>query len=306
MMNFKKWFESIHYNSEQVIVPKGETLYHGTIESFDNRKIDVGGYDEIFWTTDNIMIARSYIPSKSSYISCPIDKIINIQDKELDGLRKSIGLTTKIIDTTWKKYHDSYKQYDYWKKEHEKYKDVYEKNKNNLEFFDEDPDFFKKWMEAENNYKKTYKIRTPEDLLKSFVIQKMKSFGYELENSYYYRKLSFDEHGNLLPASKKNIGSVLKIICNRNFIFYNYAFEKEGDLTEPDYHKLDLFKKIELKKDKNGHYAYDGIIINDFAQSDYYGNMNHISLGFFKRSLNDVSVKKIRNQTHPYDDEWNN
>ena len=49
-MNFKKFYvEAIDFNSKEVIVVKGEILYHGTIESFDTRKARPSSYDDVFW-----------------------------------------------------------------------------------------------------------------------------------------------------------------------------------------------------------------------------------------------------------------
>jgi hypothetical protein len=309
-LSFKSWlnkFESINYNSKEVIVPKGTILYHGTVESFDNRKIEVGGYDKIFWTTENIMIARSYIPSKSSYSTISLERLARTTDKELDDIRKSIGLSDKVINTAWKKDQETHQNYLYWKNELDKCKDFYQKNKDNEEFIYSDKwdDFYKKWSEAEDNYKKSLQVKSPQDRIKSFIVYKMKSFGYDLVRGNF-EKITFDDRGNLLPASHKSMGSVLKIICNRDFNFYNEAFQKEGDLMDLDYKKIDLFRNIEDKKDLYGKFLYDGIIINDFAQTDYYGDFGHVSIGFFKRSLKDLSIKKIRDQTHPGESEWKN
>ncbi len=53
---------------------------------------------------------------------------------------------------------------------------------------------------------------------------------------------------------------------------------REGDLTDPDYHRLASFRRAEAK-------GYDGIVINDFCQSKDWGNVGHRSVGLFAKTL---------------------
>lgn len=52
----------------------------------------------------------------------------------------------------------------------------------------------------------------------------------------------------------------------------------EGDLSSPDHL---LFSAFELAEE-NG---YDGVIINDFAQTDNYGNLGHIAWGLTEKTI---------------------
>ena len=135
--------------------------------------------------------------------------------------------------------------------------------------------------------------------MESFVIFKMKALGYKEKYPGYFTGVTTDADGSLRPANYKSVGRVLKVICNRDFKFYDYAAGKEGDLMDVDYHKIDLFRQMEKE-------GFDGIIINDFAQSGHYGNYGHISYGFFKNSIKDLTIKQIRNQTHPSLEDWEN
>lgn len=51
----------------------------------------------------------------------------------------------------------------------------------------------------------------------------------------------------------------------------------ESDLTARQYHRIDLFRRAETE-------GYDGIVIDDFAQSDSYGNVGHRSVGLFDKA----------------------
>lgn len=42
--------------------------------------------------------------------------------------------------------------------------------------------------------------------------------------------------------------------------------------------------------------GYDGIVINDFAQSEEYGNVGHVSYGLFANK--DLHIKSIKGITH--------
>lgn len=53
--------------------------------------------------------------------------------------------------------------------------------------------------------------------------------------------------------------------------------ETESDLLNLEYHKLDLFRAAEEA-------GYDGVKINDFAQSEYWGNFGHTSIGLFNHT----------------------
>lgn len=291
MMNFRKFFESIDFDSKEVIVKKGEILFHGTSSSFDTRKISPGG-DDIFWTTDSITIARMYIPNKSRRLFVTPSYLLS--GKNYENIRKSLGITKSIINLAFKKQEFNYQTYLFLQKKNSEFLTKSKELEDNDEPIE---DFFNAWKTVSNEYEKAKKnLKVVEDYLSNFLIQKMKTFGYELDNGGY-NDIMTDSEGNLLHNSVQTIGKVLKLTCQRDFKFYNYAYGKEGDLQDVDYNKFSLFRKIEEQ-------GYDGIIINDFAQSNHYGNYGHFGIGFFKSSVKDLSVKQIRSQTHPKDSEF--
>lgn len=79
MLNFKEFIEAVNYKAgTEVVIHKGEVLYHGTGESFDTRTPRPGGYDNVFWTTDDFMIARTkmgHIPLQTSTTSLKMKKL---------------------------------------------------------------------------------------------------------------------------------------------------------------------------------------------------------------------------------------
>lgn len=84
----------------------------------------------------------------------------------------------------------------------------------------------------------------------------------------------------ILRPDEKTLGRLFIFEAQEPVRIFDYTSggEKEGDLTDVDYNKLNLFRIIEKK-------GYDGIKINDYAQSEYWGNFGHTSIGLFPRAL---------------------
>lgn len=281
-----------------VIIPAGAVFYHGTLESFDVRMPRTGGYDDVFWTAKDLLIARSYIPVTGSHMGLSVDHILRDKLNEDTALRKSLGLSKGIIQLAWQKSNAGYRKFKEWEDKKKEFEEFYRKNRDDYELFTDE--LFAQWLEAEENSIQAMKEwRQADSYLKAFVVQKMRSFGYEPQgyNKDYFTKVKTDSDGNLLPANYRDVGRVLQVTCRRNMKFYDFARDREGDLMEPDYHKIKFFRKLENA-------GFDGVIINDFAQSDYHGNYGHQSYGFFAHALKDLAVKTIRNQTHPTPEEW--
>lgn len=62
--------------------------------------------------------------------------------------------------------------------------------------------------------------------------------------------------------------------------------EGEGDLTDVQYNKLEAFRELERR-------GYDGVLIDDFAQSDHWGNLGHLSVGLFASAVRDVDLDSV-------------
>lgn len=291
-MIFTLLFEKIDFSSTETVISKGEVLYHGTLGSFDVRDIKVGAYDGIFWTSDNPLIARSYIPRSGSYLSTSYQQILDSDD--LAGVRKSLGITPSVKRRAVELSAKGYNDYVAAQKEVERYAKRYKEKADEL-----DDDFFDLWKSAEDRVQASQaNWVTYDSLMKRFIVAKMKNFGYTTTDAHYpHYKIIRGKGGDLLPADTYESGRLIQVTCNRDFRFYNYAYGVEGDLMDVDHRKLNLFRKVESR-------GYDGIIINDFAQTERFGNYGHYGIGFFKNSIRDLSTKQIANQTHPRDNEW--
>lgn len=128
-----------------------------------------------------------------------------------------------------------------------------------------------------------------------YVNQKLKELGYEpLEKGYeenYQWKLKKSEN-EILPGDYRRKGQLYIIKPKRKMKLYDMAMGNEPDLTERQYHELDTFDWAM----QNG---YDGVKINDFAQTESHGNIGHISYGFFKNAIKDLEMTAINDVVHP-------
>lgn len=86
-----------------------------------------------------------------------------------------------------------------------------------------------------------------------------------------------------LHSSYKEPGQLFVLLPNRPLKCYDWAQDRDPDLTELDYHRVDLFRKLD-------ELGFDVVRIWDFAQSPVAGNVPHISFGFLSKGLEAVSV----------------
>jgi len=70
----------------------------------------------------------------------------------------------------------------------------------------------------------------------------------------------------------------------------------EDDLMEPTYKKIDWFEKARSA-------GYDGVRINDFGQSEYWGNYGHKSIGLFESGLKKLQQEKVSATNHDWSDD---
>jgi len=306
-------------NNTEIIITKGTRLFHGTGERFDKRQLRTGGYDDIFWTTDSSAIAQTYIPTSPANLYVNTSHIAEpTTSNEIQNIQKLIGInydTSKFkIDNNrvvsyqtpsiFKKIDD--KKYKLINtliainkalKKYSAYADKYTYSKNKVL----NDDFFKKWGELEdtkNKIEHEYRSYLSDDLKFKYINKKLMNLGYKPEstNSYDYKwKLNFKD-SELQPGDFKFQGRLLIVIPKRDLKIYDTTDNgrREGDLMDLDYHKHNWF---DLAKKK----GYDGIKINDFAQSNDYGNVSHYSYGLFENTLKDLDVKEIKGKHNDLD-----
>ena len=306
-------------NSHDIIIKKGTELFHGTIEQFKKEKAGVGGYDNIFWTTDSPAIAQTYIPVASKYHIKSEHLAMPTNNKIIQDFQKSIGID---YDYTQVEFDGnrliSYKEApifrDYSNKVNElnyavvrAYTKLNDMHKKFLEMYKADQDvpddFLEEYKRVEDEYHRLETENKKYNLEKyknDYVNQQLAKLGYTPinigSNGNHSWELLYDNN-KIQPANYRAKGRLLIVTPKRDLRIYDNTLggSTEGDLTDPEYHKLDLFKIVEKQ-------GYDGIKINDFAQSSDWGNVNHTSIGLFKKTLKDLNFEEIEAIHHDLSD----
>jgi len=89
----------------------------------------------------------------------------------------------------------------------------------------------------------------------------------------------------LLKADYEMPGTLYVFTGAEKLNLYDYS-TGESDLMNVQYHDLEMFKSLEEK-------GYDGVIIDDFAQSERYGNVGHRSVGLFSEGIKKLGVEPL-------------
>lgn len=89
----------------------------------------------------------------------------------------------------------------------------------------------------------------------------------------------------VVPATHRNEGNLLIVGGFSDMRFYDIS-RGESDLTDLQYHKIATFRRLESE-------GYDGVIIDDFAQSRVWGDIGHRAIGFFKNACERLTYEVI-------------
>lgn len=114
----------------------------------------------------------------------------------------------------------------------------------------------------------------------------MDVLGYQSKYDSDGFEIKTGENGALMPADFKEQGTLFIGVGKSNLKILDLT-DDPGDLTDPTYNKFHLFEEAKSQ-------GYDGVRINDYAQSENYGNWGHVSIGLF-----DSGVKKLQMHNVP-------
>lgn len=84
------------------------------------------------------------------------------------------------------------------------------------------------------------------------------------------------EH-RIMPATHKRVGSLVIVDGFQSMKFLDISFG-ESDLSDVQYHNHSAFQRARES-------GYDGVVIDDFAQTKTWGNVGHRSIGFFTQAV---------------------
>lgn len=284
-----------------------DIFYHGTIEEFDYQNPDVGA-DGVFWTAKNKKIATTYIPVSGSKISMNTSHILSpSQNPEIIELQNKIGFN--YYDVEWdnrgiKSYRIRGKQFEQFKKQEQQYYqklvDIDKKEKEIKVLHNNDKDdmeIIDKWIaivDEKKEIEQEWKKNDANDKMKQVINGYLEKIGYKGSGNWEDKSYVLKSHNNhIMPASYKAAGTLLQVVPKKELNMLDMRKSDEGDLTDPDHQRYDDFSKAEQK-------GYDGVIINDFAQSETHGNFGHTSYGFFQKTLPFLTITVIDTKaTHP-------
>lgn len=300
-------------NNHELIVESGTELYHGTIEPFDIKNISVGGYDKILWTSISPMIAQTYIPTSSSSYHISTDSVVRPSlDPSIIKIQKLVGINyeqssfesqdnriisympASIFKTINDKENELYNQYAAANKKFEQIKPILTNNELLDTLTDEQFDEYDKIESEMLRLQDIYYNYKSETEKRKLVNNKLEHLGYKptkIESDQNHSWTLNYNDGTILKPNERSQGRLFIIKPQRDLKIYDNTDggNTEGDLTDVEYHNLDLFRQVEKE-------GYDGIKINDFAQSDDYGNVGHISIGLFKHTIRDLKIQEISAQ----------
>lgn len=157
-------------------------------------------------------------------------------------------------------------------------------------------DFDRDEFEYRNNMIQSYttplvfRDKTEQEQI-DYVHDKLSKLGYEPENGFDGNRTTwkiFITKDKIQRADEAFKGRLFILTAKKDLRVYDNTRggETEGDLTDVEYHSLGMFRAIEKK-------GYDGVKINDFAQSVDMGNFGHESIGFFKNSIKNFKIETI-------------
>lgn len=127
-------------------------------------------------------------------------------------------------------------------------------------------------------------LPTPKD-----VEELLEKAGFVIDRTRYNPSVQIDvyrdQNGDLqvLPPGDCREGRLFIATPTRDMRIYVMA-KGEGDLMDTQYTKYDDFRDLEDE-------GYDGVLIDDFAQSREWGNLGHLSIGLFEEATRDLIVE---------------
>jgi len=118
------------------------------------------------------------------------------------------------------------------------------------------------------------------------LVRALEGLGYDTSSSSVaVRATLLRGAEELLPADYRAEGRLFIVRTTSPLRLADLTGE-EGDLGDPQYNWFEVFRRLEAA-------GYDGVRINDFLQSDKWGNVGHISIGVFPRGLPKLTYTSV-------------
>jgi RNA:NAD 2'-phosphotransferase (TPT1/KptA family) len=267
-----------------LVLPAGTKLYRGVGEKVVHPpSTNVEG---MLWLTESPTMARTYIPVSPGEWLVSMDHLVRPPDARsgTGDLQRQLGY--EFTDVRY----DPIGRAESWR-----YPEMYDKlipgpypRKEDFENTDE---YYRVLFGYQDRQKEAFK---------EYVRRKLREYGYEPRgkgmDEWYRLKTERGEGKDVLLPNRNQEGTLLAFDVLEPLRLYDMTEggRREGDLMEPDHLKHSQFEAAQAA-------GYDGVKINDFAQSETEGNVGHTAIGIFGRGLAKVKETGREVATHPED-----
>jgi hypothetical protein len=272
---------------EGLVLEPGTKLYHGTMADLEGA-MQPSPYDGCLWLADSAVVARCYIPSSPGrawtsleFLTAPPTK-----DSLLRHYQEQLGIAFRDIDYKGEIRAQSFR-----------YPEIHERLMDGVPLpekadFGTENDYYRALFGWQDEQKRRFQ---------AFVAGKLRDLGYEIPEDFrpdatLELKTSMRDGVDRILPNEHQPGTLLAFTPGRSLVIYDMTEggSREGDLTDLDYHKVGTFRRLEAM-------GYDGVKINDFAQSRSHGNVGHTSIGIFRGAIPDLLEVGRTVSAHPVD-----
>lgn len=223
-----------------VILPRGTELFHGTIEPIEGA-FRPGG-DQLLWFADDPKIAQLYIPRAGlSVFSGPMNLVRPNRDPHVQAIQHALGIDYDLGAIEWDARGEP-----------------------------------RSWPLPEG----WDRLVQPED-----IFERLTDLGFEPDagrGKWATYRFYFDHDGSVMPPGGAAQGELFITAPTRDLRIADVT-DLGGDLMNPAHLWIPLFRQLD-------ELGYDGVLINDYAQSEEWGNFGHRSLGVFGSAIPDLEI----------------
>lgn len=272
---------------EGLTLQPGMRLYHGTLEDLEGA-LQPSGYDGCLWLADMATVARCYIPASPGRVWTSLERLTEAPGESdlVAHYQAQLGISFRDLVYGKRIRPESYR-----------HPEVFEGLMEGVprpvkEDFGKDDDYYRALFGWQDEQKRRFQ---------ALVAGKLRDLGYDIPEAFdpgatLELKTSMRDGTDRILRNEHQPGTLLEFTPGRPLVIYDLTEggTREGDLTDLDYHKHRTFRRCEAM-------GYDGVKINDFAQSRSHGNMGHTSIGIFRHAIPSLVEVARTVSRHPVD-----
>lgn len=126
------------------------------------------------------------------------------------------------------------------------------------------------------------------------IVERLRERGIPVDGDGFFARVELKlDDDRVMAADECTEGTLFVARPTRDMRIYVMS-HGEGDLMSPQHREYERFVDLEQQ-------GYDGLLIDDFAQSEEWGNLGHMSLGLFRRAVADLDVTSVPAQYREFE-----